>query len=149
MSSIHRAHENYEPDSSSRAGRSAHDQQRSGGVNDTRLMLLTSDDTRTLIDELFAEQQRLTAVERFAQRHDGGGLPAQAKFYRALLPAAAPGPGQQYAFAVDLDACSGCKACVTACHSLNGLDEPETWRSVGLLHGGTVDAPWQQNVTSA
>ena len=34
-------------------------------------MLLTSDDTRTLIDELFAEQQRLAAVERFAQHCAG------------------------------------------------------------------------------
>ena len=42
-----------------------------------------------------------------------------------------PGPGQQYAFEVDLDACTGCKACVTACHSLNGLDEGESWRRVG------------------
>ena len=38
----------------------------------------------------------------------------------------------QYAFDVDLDSCSGCKACVSACHSLNGLDEDETWRDVGF-----------------
>jgi Fe-S-cluster-containing dehydrogenase component/DMSO reductase anchor subunit len=65
------------------------------------------------------------------------------------LPASAPGPGQQYAFEVDLDICSGCKACVTACHSLNGLDEGETWRSVGVLHGGTAEAPVQKTVTTA
>ena len=53
--------------------------------------------------------------------------------YRSLLPATPPGPGQQYAFEVDLDRCSGCKACVVACHTLNGLDENETWRDVGLL----------------
>ena len=50
---------------------------------------------------------------------------------------------------MDLDACTGCKACVTACHSLNGLDDGEIWRSVGLLHGGTPDAPAQQTVTTA
>jgi Fe-S-cluster-containing dehydrogenase component/DMSO reductase anchor subunit len=44
-----------------------------------------------------------------------------------------PARGEQYAFQVDLDACSGCKACVTACHSLNGLEPGESWRSVGLL----------------
>jgi formate dehydrogenase iron-sulfur subunit len=108
-----------------------------------------AEDTRTLIDELIQEQQRLTAVERFAQQHERGALPAQARHYRALLPAGEPGAGEQYAFAVDLDACSGCKACVTACHSLNGLDEDETWRGVGLLHGGTSESPFQQTVTTS
>jgi formate dehydrogenase iron-sulfur subunit len=87
------------------------------------------------IGELLAQQQDLTAVERFAEAHDKGAVPHQAKFYKSLLPAAAPAPGQQYAFEVDLDRCSGCKACVTACHNLNGLDGEETWRSVGLLVG--------------
>src|SRR5690606_22522304 len=59
-----------------------------------------------------------------------------------------PAPGQQYAFEVDLDACSGCKACVAACHSLNGLEESETWRSVGLLHG-QHGLPVIQHVTTA
>lgn len=62
------------------------------------------------------------------------GRPAS---YRSLLPAEAPGPGRQYRFEVDLDRCTGCKACVTACHSLNGLDEGETWRAVGVLSGGS------------
>jgi formate dehydrogenase iron-sulfur subunit len=87
----------------------------------------------TLIDALLAEQRSLTAVERFAQAHERHELPAKEKQYRSLLPATAPRPGQQYAFEVDLDKCSGCKSCVTACHSLNGLDETETWRTVGLL----------------
>jgi len=104
---------------------------------------------RTLIDDLLAEQQRLTAVERFAQRHTHGDLPAQARYYRDLLPSSAPTTGQQYAFAVDLDACTGCKACVAACHSLNGLDEDEMWRSVGFIHGGTLEAPYQQTITTA
>jgi Fe-S-cluster-containing dehydrogenase component/DMSO reductase anchor subunit len=104
---------------------------------------------RTVIDELLAEQQRLTAVERFSQRHDRGDVPTQARYYRDLIPQAKPAPGQQYAFAVDLDACTGCKACVAACHSLNGLDEEETWRSVGLIHGGSSAKPYQQTVTTA
>ena len=58
-----------------------------------------------------------------------------AQYYRDLIPLSAPQPGEQYAFEVDLDACSGCKACVTACHSLNGLDEGETFRDVGRLIG--------------
>ena len=107
------------------------------------------DSTRTLIDELLAEQQRLTAVERFARLHERHTLSSEAKWYRELIPGRSPLPGEQYAFAVDLDACSGCKACVTACHNLNGLDEDETWRSVGLLHGGTEESPFQQTVTTS
>jgi Fe-S-cluster-containing dehydrogenase component/DMSO reductase anchor subunit len=107
-------------------------------------------ETFTLIDELLAEQQRLTAVERFALRHDQHALPARRTLYRELLPTSAPAEGEQYAFAVDLDSCSGCKACVTACHNLNGLDEDETWRSVGLLHGRADDGiSFQQTVTTA
>ena len=102
-----------------------------------------------LLDSLLEAQRDLTAVERFSQLHDEATPHLQEPFYRSLLPAAPPGPGQQYAFEVNLDACSGCKACVTACHSLNGLDEGETWRSVGVLHGGTPDAPMQQTVTTA
>jgi formate dehydrogenase iron-sulfur subunit len=68
---------------------------------------------------------------------------------RHLIPLSAPLPGEQYAFEIDLDACTGCKACVTACHSLNGLDADESWRSVGLLVGGTPAAPLQQTVTTA
>jgi len=105
--------------------------------------------TRTLIDELLAEQQQLTAVERFARQHDEAKLPAQARYYHGLIPLDKPRPGEQYAFAVDLDLCTGCKACVSACHSLNGLDDDETWRSVGLLQGGTAVEPYQQTVTTA
>ncbi len=106
-------------------------------------------DDRTLIDELLAEQRALTAVTQFAQRHENHELPQQARYYRDLIPLTTPKAGQQYAFEVDLDQCSGCKACVTACHSLNGLDENETWRSVGLLHGGTMAEPVQQTITTA
>ncbi len=100
---------------------------------------------RTLLDQ----QQSLTAVERFAAAHESCEAPAQAKYYRSLIPLQRPQPGQQYAFEVDLDACTGCKACVAGCHSLNGLDDNEMWRQVGLLHGGTREAPAQQTVTTS
>jgi Fe-S-cluster-containing dehydrogenase component/DMSO reductase anchor subunit len=87
----------------------------------------------------------LSAVDRFSARHDEGRVPAAGR-YAARLPATAPEPGQQYAFQVDLDACTGCKACVTACHSMNGLDPGESWRSVGLLIGS--DVAYQQTVTT-
>jgi len=101
-----------------------------------------------LIGALLKDQQTLSAVDVFSQEHSNG-LPAQAKYYNKLLPASSPGAGQQYGFEVDLDLCSGCKACVTACHSLNGLDEQETWRDVGLLLGGTAANPIMQHVTTA
>lgn len=110
----------------------------------------TTDGVRTLVDEFLAEQGRTSAVDRFSTAHDqreSGDAPVQARWYRDLLPATAPGPGQQYAFDVDLDACSGCKACVAACHSLNGLDEGEAWRDVGLLVG-TGDNALLQPVTT-
>jgi Fe-S-cluster-containing dehydrogenase component/DMSO reductase anchor subunit len=103
----------------------------------------------SLLNQLLQAQQDLSAVEQFAYRSDVKDEPAQATYYRALLPAGLPGLGQQYAFEVDLDACSGCKACVVACHKLNGLEEQETWRSVGLLHGGTSALPVLQHVTTA
>ena len=88
---------------------------------------------RTLVDTLLDEQRRLTAVEAFARAHERHELTEPR--YRKLLPVSAPRPGEQYAFEVDLDQCSGCKACVTACHSLNGLDDGEAWREVGALFG--------------
>jgi formate dehydrogenase iron-sulfur subunit len=103
----------------------------------------------SLIHTLLAAQADLSAVDRFARRHDAGEVSASARRYRELLPAKPPGPGQQYAFEVDLDVCTGCKACVTGCHSLNGLDDGEVWRTVGLLHGGGPGFPALQTVTSS
>src|SRR5208337_1413906 len=102
-----------------------------------------------LIGSLLFEQGDLTAVERFAQYHQEVEQPLQSRYYRALLPTTPPGPGQQLAFEVDLDRCSGCKACVAACHSLNGLDDGEAWRYVGLLVGGSASLPVLQHVTTA
>jgi Fe-S-cluster-containing dehydrogenase component/DMSO reductase anchor subunit len=102
----------------------------------------------SLLDALLREQQS-TAVEKFSQWHDRDVPHLQERHYRDLIPISRPSTGEQYAFEVDLDACSGCKACVVACHNLNGLEETETWRSVGLLHGGTSDLPMLQHVTTA
>ena len=102
-----------------------------------------------LIASFLSEQGDLSAVERFTQFHDRIDEPLQERYYSALIPASPPGPGQQLAFEVDLDRCSGCKACVAACHALNGLDENEAWREVGLLVGGTAKLPVLQHVTTA
>lgn len=109
----------------------------------------TSAPPRTLIDELLEEQRSLSAVSRFSQRHEGESIPAQQKYYRDLIPLSSPEPGEQYAFQVNLESCTGCKACVSGCHSLNGLDEGESWRQVGLLLGGNEEEPYQQTVTAA
>ena len=120
------------------------------------------------LDWVRADQLTLTAVDRFSRKHDDGTLldskpgrgpgpgrgrgptpGSEPRTYRDLIPGKAPAEGQQYAFEVDLDLCTGCKACVTGCHNLNGLDDGEVWRTVGLLHGGTAQAPAQQTVTTA
>ncbi|SDR66117.1 DmsC/YnfH family molybdoenzyme membrane anchor subunit [Opitutus sp. GAS368] len=94
--------------------------------------------------ELLAEQGQLqTPVTRFS------AAPKREPTYRDLIPLTKPSPGEQYAFEVDLDSCSGCKACVVACHALNGLEDDESWRDVGLIHGGSHAAPFQQTVTTA
>jgi len=103
---------------------------------------------RTLIDVFLEEQASTTAVQRFAQRHADATEHMLQRFYSDLLPASPPAPGQQYAFDVDLDACSGCKACVTACGALNGLEASEHWRDVGALVG-TADRAVTQAVTTA
>ena len=103
--------------------------------------------TLALIDELLAEQSRLqTPVAKFSVAHDTGTAAAR---HSSLIPLTTPRPGEQYAFEVELDSCTGCKACVSACHSLNGLDDEETWRDVGLLVGGNRVHPFSQTVTTA
>jgi formate dehydrogenase iron-sulfur subunit len=98
----------------------------------------------TLLDQLIAEQQELTAVAEFARAHDRGEITTSR--YSRLMPVGAPGAGQQFAFDVDLDRCSGCKACVTACHALNGLDDGEAWRQVGTLISEDWRRPFRQTV---
>ena len=116
------------------------------------LPVVTADSS--LVETLLDEQQTLTAVERFSQVHESKSYtpattetpetnrePAQARYYRSLLPATSPNPGQQYAFEVNLDQCSGCKACVVACHTLNGLEDDESWRRVGTMTIGQYEEP--------
>jgi Fe-S-cluster-containing dehydrogenase component/DMSO reductase anchor subunit len=102
----------------------------------------------TPLERYLAEQGELTAVQRFSQAHEAG-VAATTGTWRDRIPLTGPVAGQQYAFDVDLDTCTGCKACVTACHNLNGLDDGESYRTVGLLKGGTPAQPFQQTVTAA
>ncbi|MEM9587780.1 MAG: DmsC/YnfH family molybdoenzyme membrane anchor subunit [Planctomycetota bacterium] len=124
----------------------------------TQLPVVT--ESPDFVAQLLSEQQSLTAVERFSRDHDAGNLefkrgqnePDQARYYRNLMPASPPAPGQQLAFEVDLDACSGCKACVVACHTMNGLEEEESWRRVGTVVAdaeAVVSGPAIQHVTTA
>jgi formate dehydrogenase iron-sulfur subunit len=99
-----------------------------------------------LLEELLCEQQTLqTPVAWFARAHETRSVSER---FAHLIPLSKPEPGSQYAFEVNLDACTGCKACVAACHSLNGLDENEAWRDTGLLLGNRRQ-PYLQTVTSA
>ncbi len=114
--------------------------------------------------ELLAEQQQLqTPVTRAAAAHALQPSAWRAERFRELVPLSKPAAGEQYAFEVDLDACSGCKACVAGCHSLNGLDQEETWRDIGVVYGLSALAapvredtpplreahPFQQTITTA
>lgn len=102
----------------------------------------------TLIDELLGQQASLQVpVTEFSAYHDRA--PDLADHYSTLIPLSKPGAGEQYAFEVSLDRCTGCKACVSACHSLNGLDDHEAWRDTGVLLGGEEKPAWQQTVTTA
>lgn len=105
------------------------------------------DGRRFLLDSLLEEQQQLlrTPVALFSETWQGQ---EPAGRFSHLIPLSRPQPDEQYAFEVNLDACTGCKACVAACHSLNGLDEHETWRDVGTVTGGGRQ-PYQQTVTTA
>jgi formate dehydrogenase iron-sulfur subunit len=104
---------------------------------------------RTLIDQLLDEQKKLqTPVARFSETHHHR-KPDLSDHYRTLIPLTKPAQDEQYAFEVSLDRCTGCKACVSACHSLNGLDEDETWRDIGLIHDGDDRAGFQQTITTA
>ncbi len=111
--------------------------------------MVASRENFPLLAELLAEQQRLdTPVAQFSLAHDhlAPGVTALAP---RLIPLSKPQPGEQYAFEVDLDSCTGCKSCVAACHSLNGLDDTETWRDVGLLVSPSKAHPFTQTITSA
>ncbi len=102
----------------------------------------------TPLERYLAEQADLAPVERFSLDSDACTVPDSGT-WQARIPLSAPQAGQQYAFDVNLDTCTGCKACVTACHNLNELDEGESYRTVGLLRGGTPVQPFQQTVTTA
>lgn len=100
----------------------------------------------SIIDAALREQQTLrTPVALFSEEYDSRSVRER---FTHLIPLSQPQPGEQYAFEVNLDACTGCKACVAACHSLNGLDEGESWRDMGLLVG-TRKQPYLQTVTTA
>ncbi len=99
-----------------------------------------------IINEALREQQTLrTPVALFADEYDSKSVRDR---FTHLIPLSKPNPGEQYGFEVNLDACTGCKACVAACHSLNGLDDDESWRDMGLLVG-TRKQPYLQTVTTA
>jgi formate dehydrogenase iron-sulfur subunit len=58
---------------------------------------------------------------------DGAGL---------RMPSRPPGPGEQYRFHFDMQACIGCKCCVVACNEQNGNPAEINWRRVGEIEGG-------------
>ena len=77
----------------------------------------------SLAEALRDQQTLLTPVVLFSDEYDSKAV---SKRFSHLIPLSKPQPGEQYSFEVNLDACTGCKACVAACHSLNGLDDNES-----------------------
>src|SRR6187200_1388011 len=107
--------------------------------------MLASRENLPLLAELLDEQQRLdTPVARFSSAHDSGAIAQLSALATQLIPISKPKPGEQYAFEVDLDSCTGCKSCVAACHSLNGLDDTEPWRDVGVIVSPSRARPFTQ-----
>ncbi len=98
-----------------------------------------------------ADQQQLTAVERFAIDHARETTPLQARYYESLLPAQPPGTGSAVWPSRSIwIGCSGCKACVTACHTLNGLDETRDLGAMWACSSAvTASNPLMQHVTTA
>lgn len=90
----------------------------------------------------------VTAVKEFSSWHVAQAGSQPSGLYRNLMPVSKPATGEQYSFEVNLDQCTGCKSCVVACHSLNGLDDDESWRDVGMLLGRDDD-PYLQTITTA
>lgn len=104
----------------------------------------------TLID--LNQASDASAVETFAMQHTASSNQSTrglAGTYRSLIPSQLPNPGEQYAFQVDLDKCSACKSCVSACHHMNGLSDEESWRRVQQWFGEKQGEQWIQTVTSA
>src|SRR5438128_1417259 len=112
--------------------------------------MVASRENFPLLAELLADQQKLdTPVAQFSTAHDVGALTSVTSRHAQLIPLSRPQPSEQYAFEVELDSCTGCKSCVAACHSLNGLDEGEEWRKVTLLTGTRSGHAYRQHVTAA
>jgi formate dehydrogenase iron-sulfur subunit len=115
-------------------------------VLDLERSISSGGSTVSIIDAALREQQTLrTPVALFSDEYDSKSVRER---FSHLIPLSKPAHGEQYAFEVHLDDCTGCKACVAACHSLNGLDEDESWRDMGLLVG-TRKQPYLQTVTTA
>jgi formate dehydrogenase iron-sulfur subunit len=102
-----------------------------------------------LIENYLKEQQNVNAVDIFSKKHENSEFPKHQKFYQDLIPKRSAQEGEQFAFQVDLDTCTGCKACVAGCHSMNGLSEDEAWRKTGTIQGIQESTSFSQTLTSA
>ncbi len=96
-------------------------------------MNIGNENGMTIVQKYLDQQQDMTAVETYSSYHDTIEENDAHGVYKQLIPGRKLNLGEQYAFQVDMDKCSGCKACVTGCHNKNGLGNAETWRDVGLL----------------
>ncbi len=106
-------------------------------------------DLGSLLVRLLNAQAEPTLVDQLAQYQEEDPTREGGVYEASITALNSLGPGKQLAFRVDLDECTGCKACVTACHNLNGLAPAETWRDVGSVVAMGQQTSDHQTVTTA
>ena len=96
------------------------------------------------MDQLLAEQSSSRPSNGSPARTSGPRLPPQARI-TGTCPARSPGPGRTIRLRGGPRRLHGLQGLCHGLPHLNGLEEDETWRSVGLLHRRQEAEPYPAN----